>query len=250
MKIVVFNKKILLLILLLLVVVICSPIVISSTGVMAKEKKSLPIYAVTTDKKQVALTFDCAWGVEYTDELLSIMQSESVKSTFFTVQFWAEKYPDYLKKISDYGHEIGTHSATHSHMSKLSESQIIKELETSSNAITTVTGKKVDLFRAPFGDYNNKLIETSKNCGYYTIQWDVDSLDWKNLSSEDITTRVLKGVKNGSIVLFHNNGLYTAKALPSIIKALKAQGYEFVTVGELIYRENFSIDTNGRQFLL
>jgi polysaccharide deacetylase family sporulation protein PdaB len=210
----------------------------------------LPIYSVETDKKVVALTFDCAWGTDYTDELLSVMQSESVKSTFFTVQFWAEKHPDYLKKISDLGHEIGTHSQTHSHMSELSKDKILSEFSSSVTAIESVTGKKVDLFRAPFGDYNNQLIQTATESGLYTIQWDVDSLDWKNISAQSITERVLKGVKNGSIILFHNNGLHTAKALPSIIKALKAQGYQMVTIGELIYRENYSIDTNGRQRLL
>ena len=248
MKIFVIKCKTLIIVLLALVLVALPSTVIIST-VAGKEVKKLPIYAVKTDEKKVAISFDCAWGVDYTDKLLSIMQEENVKSTFFMVEFWTNKYPEYVKKISDLGHEIGTHSSTHPEMSKLSVEKIKEELTKSSNAITNITGKKVELFRPPFGDYNNAVITSASELGLYTIQWDVDSLDWKNLSSTEITSRVLKGVQNGSIVLFHNNGLHTATALIDVIKSLKAQGYEFVTIGELIYRENYGIDNTGRQYL-
>ncbi len=209
--------------------------------------KKLPIYSVETEEKKLSISFDCAWGVDYTDKLLSAMAKEGVRCTFFTVEFWAEKHPEYLKKISDAGHEIGTHSATHPKMSKLSASAIDKELETSVNAIEKVIGKKVELFRPPFGDYNDLLIERAKEAGLYTVQWSVDSLDWKDLSAKEIENRVLSRAKNGSIVLFHNQGLHTAEAIPNVIKTLKARGYEFVPIGELIYREKFSMRPDGAQ---
>ena len=209
--------------------------------------KKLPIYSVGTNEKKVAISFDCAWGVDYTDKLLAIMKTENVRCTFFTVQFWAEKYPEYLKKISDLGHEIGTHSATHPYMSKLSKSQIEKELSTSINAIESVTNKKVQLFRPPYGDYNNLLIETATDMGLYSIQWSVDSLDWKDLSATQIEERVLKRVKEGSIVLFHNQGLHTAEALPNIIRCLKEKGYAFVPIGELIYKSDYYMSADGTQ---
>ncbi len=209
--------------------------------------KKLPIYSVKTESKKISISFDCAWGVDYTDTLLEIMEQNDVKCTFFMVEFWTEKYPEYVKKISQKGHEIGTHSATHPHMSKLSKSAMVSELTTSMNAITNITGKSVNLFRAPYGEYNDLLIETANELGLYTIQWDVDSLDWKDLSASEIVNRVVKRVDNGSIVLFHNQGKNTAKALPSIIKQLKAQGYEFVPIGELIYKDNFYIANNGEQ---
>ena len=186
--------------------------------------KKLPIYCVQTEEKKVAISFDCAWGTDYTDDLLNIMKDEGVRCTFFAVEFWSKKHPDYLKKIATNGHEIGTHSSTHPYMSKLNKDAIIQELTTSSQAIESVTGVKVDLFRAPYGDYNDLLIDTATELGLYTIQWDVDSLDWKDLSAKDIENRVVKKVKNGSIVLFHNQGLNTAKALPNIIKTLKNKG--------------------------
>ena len=209
--------------------------------------RELPIYSVQTEEKKVAISFDCAWGVDYTDKLLEIMEEEKVKCTFFMVEFWAQKYPEYVKKIDQMGHEIGTHSATHPYMSKLSEKAIVNELSSSMQAITNVTGKKVEVFRAPYGDYNDLLIYTAKKMGLYTIQWDVDSLDWKNLSEAEIYSRVTKRVDKGSIVLFHNNGLHTAGALKSIIKKLKEDGFTFVPIGELIYKDNYRMDVNGRQ---
>jgi peptidoglycan/xylan/chitin deacetylase (PgdA/CDA1 family) len=185
--------------------------------------------------------------VDYTDALLSVMEKEQVKCTFFMVEFWTEKHPDYVKKIFDAGHEIGTHSATHPYMSKLDKTAIERELYSSSMAIEKITGKKVEVFRPPYGDYDNLLIDTAYSMGLYTIQWDVDSLDWKDLSAKEILNRVVSRVKSGSIVLFHNQGLHTAQALPSIIKRLKSEGYEFVPIGELIYRDNYQIAPDGEQ---
>lgn len=209
--------------------------------------RKLPIYCVKTEEKKVAISFDCAWGVDYTDKLLEIMEKENVHCTFFAVEFWSKKYPDYLNKIADAGHEIGTHSATHPYMSKLDKAAIIKELLTSRDIIEKTTGKKVELFRPPYGDYGDTLIDTANELGLYTIQWSVDSLDWKDLSASEIKTRVVSKVKNGSIVLFHNQGLHTAEALPAIIGELKGNGYEFMPIGELIYRENFEIAADGTQ---
>ena len=207
----------------------------------------LPIYSVERTDMKISITFDCAWGTEHTDEILTCMAENGVKCTFFAVQFWVEKYPDYVQKIFDAGHEIGTHSKTHAYMSKQSESEIKEELSSSAGAIEKITNKKVTLFRAPYGDYNNRLVSTASNLNLYTIQWDVDSLDWKNLSESEIAERVINGVQPGSIILCHNNGLNTAKALPKIFKTLKERGYEFVPVGQLIHLNGYTVDASGRQ---
>ncbi len=209
--------------------------------------RKLPIYSVEREDKAIAITFDCAWGVDYTDALLEALAKANVRATFFMVEFWAEKYPEYVRKIDEAGHEIGTHSSTHSYMSKQSKEQIIGELRTSSEAITEITGKKVEVFRAPYGDYDDLLIETAQEMGLYTIQWDVDSLDWKDLSASEILVRIAGKVKSGSIILCHNNGLHTAEALPGILATLQNSGYSFVPAGELIYRDRYTIDANGRQ---
>ena len=235
---------------LLAIVCTCSYVLrtenIKTTGA-GMRSRSLPIYCVDTQEKKIAISFDCAWGVDYTEKLLDIMQKNGVRCTFFAVQFWVEKYPQYAQKIVDAGHELGTHSRTHSYMSKCSKETIESELTTSALAIEKATGQKTNLFRAPYGDYNNLLIDTAKDLGFYTVQWDVDSLDWKNLSATEIALRVINGTKNGSIILCHNNGLHTAEALPMIFSTLKNKGYTFVPIGELIYHENYEIDANGRQ---
>ncbi len=207
----------------------------------------LPIYSVEREDKVVALSFDCAWGVEHTDAILNALRVGDVKATWFMVEFWTEKYPEYVSKIDKAGHEIGTHSSTHSYMSKQNSEEIRLELKTSSEAITGITGKKVELFRPPYGDYDDELIRTASEEGYYSIQWDVDSLDWKDLSATDIAMRVINGAKDGSIVLMHNNGLHTAEAVPIIIETLKNRGFTFVPIGELIMRENYTIAPDGRQ---
>jgi peptidoglycan/xylan/chitin deacetylase (PgdA/CDA1 family) len=132
-------------------------------------------------------------------------------------------------------------------MSKQTKEQIKDELISSASAIEKVTGQKTNLFRAPYGDYNNLLIDTAKELGLFTIQWDVDSLDWKNLSATEIAMRVINGAKNGSIILCHNNGLHTADALPMIFSTLKNRGFSFVPIGELIYKDGYTIDHTGKQ---
>ncbi len=209
--------------------------------------RALPIYSVEREDKKISISFDCAWGVEHTDEILGYLDEYQVKCTFFAVQFWVEKYPEYAKKIVEKGHELGTHSKTHPNMSKLSVEQIKQELISSSRAIEKATGVYPSLFRPPFGDYDNEVIQTSLSLGLFPIQWDVDSLDWKNLTAEEIFGRVSRGVQPGSIILCHNNGLHTAETLPLLFPFLQEQGYEFVPIGELIYRKNYTIDGNGRQ---
>ena len=209
--------------------------------------RKLPVYSVEREDKKIAISFDCAWGTEHTDAILEAAARADVRVTFFMVEFWAEKYPEYVKKIDEAGHEIGTHSATHSHMAGMEEARIREELRTSSAAITAVTGKAVTLFRAPFGEYDDRLVRTAEEEGYAVIQWDVDSLDWKDLSASEIALRVTGRAKEGSIVLCHNNGLHTAEALPAILDALQNGGYTFVPVGELLLQGESVVDAQGRQ---
>lgn len=221
----------------------------SAAGVfLGKTSRKLPIYSVETPDKTVAISFDAAWGADKTDSILEALEKYDIKATFFIVGFWAEKYPEQLKKLSDSGRvEIGTHTNTHPHMPKLTNSQMKLELTTSNAIIEKITGKKVELFRPPFGDYSDNLINVTKQLGLFPIQWDVDSLDWKGTKPEAMATRILNNAKNGSIILMHNDGEHTVEALPLIIEGLKNKGYTFKTIGELIYRDNYTIDNTGRQ---
>lgn len=207
-------------------------------------ERKVPIYRVETSEKKVAISFDAAWGSDVTLKLLDTLKKHNIKTTFFLVKFWMEENPDMTKRIAKAGHEIGNHSATHPNMGSLSVKDIRKEIKDTHDKIKELTGQDANLFRPPFGDYSDTLIETLNDMGYHVIQWDVDSLDWKDLSANAIYDRVIKGIKPGSIVLFHNNGKHTAEALEPIIKELKRRDYEIVPVSELLIKENYYIDSN------
>lgn len=218
------------------------------TPVINDLTNSKPIYAIDTNEKKIALTFDAAWGDQYTQEILNILAQYDIKCTFFVVGFWIEKYPEQVKAIELAGHEIGNHSNSHKHMTKLSNEQIMIDLDIAWNKINTLAPQAaVKLFRFPFGDYDGRTTNILQEIGYMPIQWDVDSLDWKNYGSEDIINRVVSKAKTGSIVLFHNNADYTTKALPVIIEKLLNKGYELVKVSDIILDEPWTIDHMGKQ---
>lgn len=212
-------------------------------------ENSLPIYSVEKEQKIVALTFDAAWGDEDLNDILSILDAHDCKATFFVTGEWATKYPDAIKRINNNGHDIGNHGANHKHMTELSREGMYSEIEGCHTIIKTLTGKDMNLFRAPYGDYNESLVLAAKAKDYYTIQWDVDSLDWKDYGVESIIDKVCnnKNLRNGSIILLHNGSKYTAQALDGLLCKLEEMGYSFVPVSELIYYDDFSIDHTGRQ---
>ncbi len=211
-------------------------------------KKELPIYSVQTEEKKVSITFDCAWGADDISKILDTLEKEKVRATFFFVGKWAEKFPDKVKMISKSGHDIANHSYSHFRMGSLDEGKIKSEITLCSEKLKEITGREINLFRAPYGDYNNSVVKTAEKLGYYTIQWDVDSLDWKKgISKSEIFNRVTGKVTPGSIILFHNDTSYTAEVLPELITELKKKEYSIVPVSELIYKENYSIDFSGKQ---
>ncbi|NLJ41831.1 MAG: polysaccharide deacetylase family protein [Clostridiales bacterium] len=220
----------------------------SSVAVFLNSKRELPIYCVERDDKKISISFDAAWGTEYTDDILKILEERKIKCTFFLVGFWVDAHPDKVQLIARMGHEIGNHSTNHPHMSNLSREDIIREIETTQEKIVELAASKaVQLIRPPFGDYNNLLINTCREIDFYPIQWDVDSLDWKELGVDHMFKQVTEKVKPGSIVLFHNNAKYIADALPIILDRLIDEGYEFVPISELIYKDSYDIDHTGMQ---
>ncbi len=221
---------------------------ILSVSVFAKSDRLLPIYSVETEEKKIAISFDAAWGADDTDTLISILAEYNVPATFFVVGQWVDKYPEEVKRLSEAGHDVMNHSATHPYMTKLNKEKMLEELNTCNEKIAAITGKTPTLFRCPYGDYNNNVVSTVESIGMKTIQWDVDSLDWKDSSTVDsIVTRVTGKVKNGSIVLFHNDADFTPQALPIILQKLQADGYTFVKIADLIHYDNYEILHDGTQ---
>lgn len=120
-----------------------------------------------------------AWGADDTDELLKILKDNDVKATFFLCGYWVDKYPEEVKKIAADGHDLGNHSNTHPHMSQLSLEQIKSELNEAHQKVKNLTNIDMNLFRPPFGEYDNNVITASEQTNYYPIQWDIETLDTK-----------------------------------------------------------------------
>ncbi|MDF2878465.1 MAG: polysaccharide deacetylase family protein [Clostridia bacterium] len=206
----------------------------------AAEPKLLPIYCVNTNgERRLALSFDAAWGAEDTDQLLEILEKYKVKTTFFVVGDWVRKYPAEVKKLAEAGHDIANHSDKHPHMNRMSKEEAKKDIMGAHEAIKQATGRETNLFRPPYGEYNNTVIEAARECHYHIVQWDVDSIDWKSEGVEPLINKVVnhKNLRPGSIILLHNGAKHTAIALEGIIKGILDKGYEIVPVSELIIQD-------------
>ena len=214
-------------------------------------QRQLPIYCVQRDQKMLSISFDAAWGNEDTQQLIDILGKYNVKATFFVVGSWVDKYPESVKALHDAGHEVMNHSNDHAHMSQLSKEEIIADVEACNDKIEAVTGGRPTLIRPPYGEYDNNVITAIRSIGMEPIQWDVDSLDWKDLPASEITQRVTSKVQPGSIVLFHNAALHTPEALPGILEKLLQEGYTFVPISQIIlpgtYGSDYTIDHTGKQ---
>lgn len=190
---------------------------------------------------------NCDWNADDIDSILETLKNNDVHITFFMVGDWVDKYPEAVKKIYEAGHEIGSHSNTHPHVNNLSSEKNLEEINLSVNKIQKITGYKTNLYRAPYGEYNNIVIKTAQENGFYTIQWNLDTLDYQGLTGEEMWDRLKNKLDGGSIILSHNGTKHTADSLDMLIKNIKSSGFQLVTISELIYKDNYSINNNGTQ---
>ncbi|MDF2843160.1 MAG: hypothetical protein K0R00_1586 [Herbinix sp.] len=213
-------------------------------------RSDLPIYCVNTIDQKVSLSFDAAWGDDDINKILDTLEKYKIKATFFMTGEWVSQYPKAVKAIAKAGHDLGNHSENHEQMTKLSSKECASEIMQVHDKVNNLTGIQMNLFRAPYGDYNNTVMETARECGYHTIQWSIDSLDWKDYGIDSILNKVLKNkdLENGSIILLHSGTKYTAETLELLIVGLQDLGYEIVPVSELIYTGKYAVDHTGKQF--
>ncbi len=209
-----------------------------------------PISRVDTKEKKVALTFDVAWGSENIEEILDILDKHNVKVTFFLVGSWIDDNEELVKEIHNRGHEIGNHSNTHSSFPDISNDEKVEEIISTGNKIKNLTGEDVNLFRPPFGHIDKDTMDTCKSLGYYTLKWDVDSGDWKNIGSVNVVERVSKNTHCGSIVLFHANVKNVGTYLEDSIANLEKKKFSMVKVSDLIYKNNYKVTSSGEQKLI
>lgn len=210
------------------------------------EEREIPIYYVDRTEKVCALSFDAAWGNEQTETLLDILDEYGVKSTFFLVKQWVDKFPESVEDIARRGHDVGNHSATHPHMSQLSMSGQEEEIAACNDAIEEITGTCPTLFRAPYGEYNNTLVECTREMGMYCVQWNIDSLDWMDPTADEIVKRIGDNLVPGSIILLHNGATNTPEALPAVIEEIKRQGYEIVPISQILLDGEYDTEHDGK----
>ncbi len=252
MKLLLFSRKdmSLLVIMLIWIFSIIFVVACSLSTTVSAINRLLPVYSVDTPEKELSLTFNCAWDDKGIDDLLTLLQKENIEATFFFVGDFAEKYPEAVRKIYNRGHEIGNHSMKHTDPVTQEFEDIVSDIDECNELLAKITGIMPLLYRAPSGSYDNKTIEAAESLGMTAIQWDVDSIDWKNPSPEKIVSRVSSKVGNGSVILFHLGKENTLKALPEIIRLLKKEGYSFKKTGDLLLQGDTYTDGSGRQKLL
>ena len=233
-----------------LAVIFAVPLLVNNPAIVGASAavRELPIYCVKRDDKCISLTFDAAWGNEDTQQLISILGKYNVKATFFVVGDWVDKFPQSVKALGDAGHEVMSHSLKHDHFAQMKREEIISDLNACNEKIGAVTGKTPVLFRCPYGEYDDHVINAVNSTGMTAIQWSVDSLDWKGIGADEITQRVVSKAAPGSIVLFHNAAEHTPEALPWIIERLLANGYKLLPVSELLLKGDYAIDHTGMQY--
>lgn len=183
------------------------------------------------NKKRVALTFDDGPHPKVTERILAVLRQYDIKATFFVLGQNVEKYPQIVKQAADEGHEIASHSWSHTNLTKISNAQVLVELNKTNEAIYKATGKNSNMYRPPYGAINaNVRSQTSMNA----VMWNVDTLDWKHRTPEKTLAYVKEQVKDNGIILMHDIHSETADALEAVINYLIEQNYEFVTASELL----------------
>lgn len=201
------------------------------------------IYSVPTDKKVVALTFDISWGDTRAEPILQALKENNVtQATFFVSSVWSKSHPEIVQKIVEAGYEIGSHGHKHENYTKLSDEDIRSQIQTAHAIISEVSGKAPELIRLPNGDFDKRVLRIAGELNYKVIQWDTDSMDWMNIGTDKIVERVISRAHPGDIILMHASdaAIHTQDALPHIISKLRSQGYEFVSVNQLISQTEVS----------
>lgn len=208
---------------------------------LVKKYPDLLLLKGSPASQKIALTFDDAPDTRFTPQVLDILKKHNVKATFFIVGRLAEKHPDVVKRIVKEGHVIGNHTYNHSLLTKLSDEQYQVQINKTQKILKQTIGYSPKLLRPPYGEISeNQLLWASKH-QFLVVNWNVDSLDWKQLSQQQVTSNILTNAKAGSIVLQHSGGgpnqdlSGTVNALPAIIEALQSRGYQLVTLPDLLH---------------
>ena len=209
--------------------------------------KPLPIYSVKRDDKKIALTFNCAWDGDDIDDYIELFNDNNINCTFFILGEWGKNNREQIINLYDNGNEIASHGFSHKSYDTLTKEQVAKDIEKSKELLKDITGESLKLIRFPSGAYDSASLDVAKEMGLKVIQWNLDSRDWQNKSSDEIVSFVKNNISGGSILLFHTAKENSLKAVKELIPWLKDEGFELCKVSEIIYNDNYKIDHTGCQ---
>lgn len=201
----------------------------------AADRPALPVYYVATTQKVMALTFDVSWGETMLPKVLAILAREHQTATFFLSGPWSASHPELVRAIMAGGNEIASHGQQHVNLSDVANSAIANNIGSADAILRGYTGRPLQFFRPPNGDFDGRVVDVAHGLGYETVIWSIDSRDWMNPGVSSIVSRVVREAFPGAIILFHASDTckQTDIALPTVISDLRAQGYRLVTLGEL-----------------
>lgn len=192
-----------------------------------------PFYNGNKAKPNVALACNVFWGEEYLPAMLAVMAENDVKATFFIGGSWAKRHPELVQKLAAAGHELGNHTYSHPHPNTLDKEQNKEQITRTEALVQEITGVQTRLYAPPYGEFNATVLAAADELGYKTIMWTADTVDWKRPPPQVIVERVTKKLGNGAIILMHPTDP-TARALPELIRRIKAGGYNILPVSAIL----------------
>lgn len=185
------------------------------------------------DQLRIALTFDVAWGNQQISQILEVLNHHHIRATFFISGIWAERYPEDCRKILIAGHEIGNHSHSHAHMTALPVDKALEDILTAQRLLREATGTRCRLFRFPFGEYDQRLVDIVYQNGFTPIGWSVATRDWEDIGSGEICTNILgHDLKSGDIILMHASGPHVVAALEQLLPVLRDRSFSVIPVSD------------------
>lgn len=209
---------------------------VQTSGSLSK----MPICKVETTEKKVAISINCIENMDNITNILDTLSKMKATATFFVTGEIVTKYPDEIKKIVGNGNEIGNLSNEYTSLKKMSKSDIEKQILECNEKIESLTTQVPTLFRVPYGEYNNTIIEAVESNNMEIIQWNIDSLDYNGLTDEELWERIGENLSSGSIILMHNE--YLGDNLETIIHNIQEKGYEVTNVSDIMYKQNYQVN--------
>ena len=210
---------------------LAAAILLCVPGIMDYKAETVAVNSME-DSKKIALTFDDGPHPYYTEQLLDGLKERGVKATFFVLGKHAEQYPELVERMSDEGHLVGNHTYSHMQLNQRNTEAFKEELVKTSRLIEELTGQEVQYVRPPYGTWNKKFEE---ELNMFPVLWTIDPLDWSSSNVAGIVNKVTGKAKDNSIILMHDEYKSTVTAALQIIDELQEEGYEFVTVDEILF---------------